>query len=62
VLNELNREFLERLNRTGKLLLTQTTLRGKYVVRMSIAGRLTEEKHVLGAWELIQKTADEVLS
>ena len=61
-LNELNREFLERLNQSGKLLLTQTSLRGKYVLRMSIAGRLTEEKHVCEAWELIQKTADEVLS
>jgi aromatic-L-amino-acid decarboxylase len=61
-LNELNKDFLERLNRTGKLLLTQTSLRGKYVLRMSIAGRLTEEKHVCEAWELIQKTADEVLS
>jgi aromatic-L-amino-acid decarboxylase len=61
-LNELNRDFLERLNRTGKLLLTQTSLRGKYVVRMSIAGRLTEERHVREAWELIQKKADEILS
>jgi aromatic-L-amino-acid decarboxylase len=61
-LNELNKEFLERLNRTGKLLLTQTTLREKYVVRMSIAARLTEEKHVREAWELIQATAGELLS
>ncbi len=60
-LNELNKEFLERLNRTGKLLLTQTSLRGKYVLRMSIAARLTEEKHVREAWELIQTTAEELL-
>jgi aromatic-L-amino-acid decarboxylase len=61
-LNELNKEFLERLNRTGKLLLTQTSLRGKYVLRMSIAARLTEEKHVREAWELIRSTAEELLS
>ncbi|UCE42524.1 MAG: aminotransferase class V-fold PLP-dependent enzyme [Candidatus Aminicenantes bacterium] len=61
-LNELNKEFLERLNRTGKLLLTQTSLRGKYVLRMSTAARLTEEKHVREAWELIRSTAGEVLS
>ena len=60
-LNELNREFLERLNQTGKLLLTQTSLRGKYVLRMSIAARLTGEKHVREAWELIQRTAEELL-
>lgn len=60
-LNELNREFLERLNRTGKLLMTHTSLRGKYVLRMAIAGRLTAERHVLEAWSLIQSTAEELL-
>jgi aromatic-L-amino-acid decarboxylase len=60
-LNELNKAFLEKLNGTGKLLLTQTTLRGKYVLRISIAARLTEEKHVRDAWELIRKTAGEFL-
>ena len=60
-LNELNKEFLERLNQTGKLLLTQTSLRGKYVLRMSIAARLTGEKHVCEAWKLIQTTAEELL-
>jgi len=60
-LNELNKEFLSRLNRTGKLLLTQTTLRGKYVLRMAIGARLTEERHVRKAWELIKSTADELL-
>ena len=62
LLNELNKEFLETLNRTGKLLLTQTSLRGKYVVRMSIGARLTEERHVQDAWELIRMTAEELLS
>lgn len=61
-LNELNKEFLERLNRSGKLLLTQTSLRGKYVLRLSIAARLTEEKHVREAWEVIRSTAFELLS
>jgi len=60
-LNELNKEFLEGLNQTGKLLLTQTSLRGKYVLRMSIAARLTGEKHVREAWKLIQTTAEELL-
>ena len=60
-LNELNKEFLERLNQTGKLLLTHTSLRSKYVLRMCIAARLTLEKHVLEAWNLIQSTAVELL-
>jgi len=60
-LNELNRTFLERLNQTGKLLLTQTTLRGKYILRLSIAARLTEERHVREAWERIKSTAEDLL-
>ncbi len=60
-LNELNKEFLERLNQTGKLLLTHTSLKGKYVLRMSIAARLTGENHVREAWELVQTTAKELL-
>ncbi len=60
-LNELNKRFLERLNRSGKLLLTQTSLRGKYVLRISIAARLTEERHVREAWQFIQTTAEELM-
>jgi len=61
-LNELNRTFLERLNQTGKLLLTQTTLRGKYVLRLSIAARLTEERHVREAWQMMVSISEELLS
>jgi aromatic-L-amino-acid decarboxylase len=60
-LNELNRVFLEKLNQTGKLLLTQTTLREKYVLRLSVAARMTEEHHVRAAWDLIRSTADDLL-
>ena len=59
-LNDLNRQLLESLNRTGKIFLTHTTLRGKYVLRMAIASRTTKERHVKEAWELIEKKAEEV--
>ncbi|NOR54428.1 MAG: aminotransferase class V-fold PLP-dependent enzyme, partial [Candidatus Aminicenantes bacterium] len=59
-LNDLNRQLLESLNRTGKIFLTHTTLRGKYVLRMAIASRTTKEDHVKEAWELIKKKAEEV--
>ncbi len=60
-LNHLNRKLLESLNRTGKLFLTHTTLRGKYVLRLAIGSRLTEERHVRQAWELITVKAAELL-
>ena len=56
-LNNLNEEFLRRLNATGKIFLTHTKLNGQYTLRMSIAGTLTTQKHVENAWELIRELA-----
>lgn len=53
-LDELNREFLEQLNRSGKLLLTQTLLSGKYVLRLAVGSRLTTEQQIREAWDLMQ--------
>jgi aromatic-L-amino-acid decarboxylase len=55
--DEANRTLLERLNASGKLYLTHTVLDGKYTLRLSIGGTLTEERHVAAAWELICKAA-----
>ncbi|MFQ6109108.1 MAG: pyridoxal phosphate-dependent decarboxylase family protein [Candidatus Aminicenantales bacterium] len=60
-LNELNRQLLERINEKGRVFLTQTTLREKYVLRMAIGSRTTEERHVREAWRLISRTADKLL-
>jgi aromatic-L-amino-acid decarboxylase len=60
-LNILNRELIERINQTGKVLLTQTTLKGKFVLRMAIGSRTTEERHVHQAWEIIVSTAKDIL-
>jgi aromatic-L-amino-acid decarboxylase len=60
-LNELNQRLLESLNQTGKVFFTHTTLRGKYVLRMVIAQRTTEESQVKAAWELIVSQAKELL-
>jgi aromatic-L-amino-acid decarboxylase len=61
-LNRLNRELLEGVNQTGKLRLTQTTLRGDYVIRMAIGSRNTQEQHVRAAWELIAAHAERLVS
>jgi len=60
-LDRLNREFLERINETGRVFLTQTSLRGKYVLRMAIGARLTEERHVREAWDLIQAHGEVII-
>ncbi len=60
-LDDLNKKFLESLNQTGKVFLTHTSLRGKYVLRMAIAARTTQERHVREAWELIASKAAKIL-
>ena len=60
-LNELNQRLLESLNQTGKVFFTHTTLRGKYVLRMVVAQRTTEERQVKAAWELTVSKAKELL-
>jgi len=56
-LNELNTRLLEAINHTGKVFLTHTVLREKYVLRMMIGQRTTQGKHVRQVWELIKESA-----
>jgi aromatic-L-amino-acid/L-tryptophan decarboxylase len=56
-LDALNERLLHALNDSGRLYLTQTRVRGRYVIRFAIGQRTTTRRHVEAAWQLIQKTA-----
>jgi aromatic-L-amino-acid decarboxylase len=56
-LNRLNENLMQSLNAGGRIFLTHTKFNGQYTLRMSIAGTLTEQRHVEKAWELIRETA-----
>ncbi|HDT13484.1 MAG TPA: aspartate aminotransferase family protein, partial [Candidatus Aminicenantes bacterium] len=60
-LDQLNRRFLERINASGTVFLTHTTLRGRYTIRLVVGQRTTEERHVRSAWDVISAAAAEVL-
>lgn len=56
--DEANRTLVDRVNRTGRVLLTQSIVplngRDTTIVRMAIGGTQTTERHVREAWELIR--------
>ena len=56
--DDLNRALLSRLNESGELFLTHTSLDGTYTLRFCVGGTFTEAKHVHNAWDLIRQTAD----
>ncbi|KAK1281282.1 Tyrosine/DOPA decarboxylase 1 [Acorus gramineus] len=59
---EMNRKLLEAVNASGRAFMTQAVVEGKYVLRMAIGATLTEERHVLEAWKVIQEMADGIIS
>jgi aromatic-L-amino-acid decarboxylase len=53
----LNERLLHALNDSGRLYLTQTRVRGRYVIRFAIGQRTTTRQHVQQAWQVIIETA-----
>jgi len=62
ILDELNERLLERVNRTGRLYITHTRLNGHYTLRMVIGNTNVQKRHVDDAWELVRRTAEELVS
>ena len=60
-LEGLNQTFLEALNSSERLFLTHTKLKGSYVLRMAIGSRLTKERHVTDAMNLMARTSAGIL-
>jgi aromatic-L-amino-acid decarboxylase len=56
-LDRLNERLLHALNDDGRLYLTQTRVRGRYVIRFAIGQLYTTREHVQRAWQVITDTA-----
>jgi len=55
-----NQQLLDRLNASGKMLLSHTKLHDRLTLRMAIGQGRTEMRHVEQAWWLIQQMAEEI--
>jgi aromatic-L-amino-acid decarboxylase len=53
-----NRALLDRLNSSGKLYLTHTTLNDRFTLRFCVGQTHTEERHVVQAWNEIRHAAE----
>ncbi|HET8622038.1 MAG TPA: pyridoxal-dependent decarboxylase [Gemmatimonadales bacterium] len=52
-----NRAIVERLNRSGQMFLTHTTLNDRYAIRLVVGQRCTQREHVAHAWRLLREAA-----
>ena len=55
--DEVNRQLLADINASGKLFLSHTVLKGKYVLRFAIGNHQTNEQDIRQSWQLIQQCA-----
>ncbi|GMI87862.1 aromatic aldehyde synthase [Hibiscus trionum] len=60
--NEFNRELLETVNAAGRIYMTHAEVDGIYMLRFAVGASLTEDKHVIMAWKVVQETVDAMLN
>ncbi|HUQ34303.1 MAG TPA: pyridoxal-dependent decarboxylase [Pyrinomonadaceae bacterium] len=59
-LNELNRQLVEVVNRTGEAYLTHTLLKGRVCVRLAVGNVLTTARHLSRVLDVIRREAMEL--
>ncbi len=57
-LDALNHALIERVNKTGEVFLSHTSLNGQIVIRLAVGNLRTEERHLRRAWDLLREALD----
>ena len=55
--DEFNRTLIDKLNKSGRLFISHTTIAGDFCLRFCVGQTATTEAHVAAAWRLIEGTA-----
>ncbi|XP_026453955.1 tyrosine/DOPA decarboxylase 1-like [Papaver somniferum] len=58
--NDINTKLLESVNASGKIYMTHAVVGGVYMIRFAVGATLTEERHVNGAWKVVQEHTDAI--
>lgn len=53
-LEQINKELMNELNRSGKMFVTHTKLKGKFALRLCIGQTNTTQDHIQEAWQRLQ--------
>ena len=56
-----NRQLLEAVNNSGEAFISQTSLSGKFTLRIAIGNMATEPEDIEVVWKLIQRLGGELL-
>ncbi len=56
-IDDLNERLLQAVNNSGRLYVTHTHVKGRFVIRFVVGQTYTEQKHVDRAWRTIRDTA-----
>uniref|UniRef100_A0A9I9CFG8 Tyrosine/DOPA decarboxylase 1-like n=2 Tax=Cucumis melo TaxID=3656 RepID=A0A9I9CFG8_CUCME len=59
--NMFSLKLLEGINKTGRVYMTHAVVDGMYLIRFAAGGTMTEERHVIMAWKLVQEVAEKIL-
>ncbi|RZC51224.1 hypothetical protein C5167_019651 [Papaver somniferum] len=59
--NEINGKLLESVNASGRIYMTHAVVGGVYMIRFAVGATLTEERHVTGAWKVVQEHTNYIL-
>ncbi|GMN54555.1 hypothetical protein TIFTF001_023683 [Ficus carica] len=60
--NEVNAKLMDAINATGRVWMTHAVVGGIFALRFAVGTTLTEEPHVVAAWDVIKEHADDILN